>query len=89
MPTRRIVLAAALLLLVVLAFSAAALAAGGADLSWWLIGGGPPVTAGGISLSGGVGQVVVGAADSGAVSLCSGFWCAPPGQRVHLPVVLR
>jgi len=93
MRTRRILLAAAAVLLVVLSVSAAALAAGAPDLSWWLIGGGSPVAAGGVSLSGGVGQGAAETLEVGATNLCSGFWCAPrgqpPGQRVYLPVVLK
>jgi hypothetical protein len=89
MRTRRILLAATTVLLVVSALSAAALAVADFDLSWWLIGGGSPVAAGGVSLSGGAGQGVAGVVNSRATALCSGFWCAPPGARVHLPVVLK
>ena len=89
MRTRRILLAAAIGLLVVLAICAAAPAGGGPDLSWWLIGGGSPVAAGRVSLSGGVGQGVSGVLEAGATKLCSGYWCAPPVARVHLPVVLK
>ena len=89
MRTRRILLTAAAVLLVVLAVSAAALAAGDPDLSWWMIGGGSPVAAGSVSLSAGVGQSVTGAVNSGAIDLCSGFWCVPPGARIHLPVLLK
>jgi hypothetical protein len=86
---RKSFLAATILLLVVSALSAAALAADGLDLSWWLIGGGSAVSAGAISLGGGVGQGVAGEVESGQTGMCSGFWCAPPGQQVHLPVVLK
>jgi hypothetical protein len=84
-----ILLAVAALLLLASALSAVALAAGEPDLSWWMIGGGPPVTVGDVALSGGVGQGVAGPMETGATALCSGFWCAPSGQRVHLPVVLK
>ena len=93
MRMRRILLSTAVFLLIVSALSAAALAAGAPDLSWWLIGGGSPVAAGGVSLSGGVGQGAAETLEVGATNLCSGFWCAPPGQppgqRVYLPVVLK
>jgi hypothetical protein len=89
MRKRRFLLAAAAILLVASALSAAAMAAAVPDLSWQLIGGGPPVRAGSVALSGGVGQGVAGVVETRDTALCSGFWCAPPGERVHLPVVLK
>lgn len=86
---RKLLLAAAAILLLASALSAAALAAGPPDLSWWLIGGGVPVSSGAVSLSGGVGQGVAGTVDTSGANLCSGFWCVPPGARVHLPVVRK
>jgi hypothetical protein len=89
MRKHRFLLAAAAILLLVSALSGLAVAAAVPDLSWHLIGGGLPVRAGGIALSGGVGQGVAGVIESRDTALCSGFWCAPPGERVHLPVVLK
>ena len=89
MRVRKFLLAAVTILLLASALSAAALAAGPPDLSWWLIGGGAPVSTGTVSLSGGVGQGVAGTGKARDTDLCSGFWCAPPGARVHLPVVRK
>jgi hypothetical protein len=89
------ILLAAVLLLVVSALSAGALAADGTDLSWWLIAGGPRVSAGVVSLSGGVGQGVAGVVATGDANMCSGFWCVPamgPEPPIHcgyLPLLLR
>jgi hypothetical protein len=79
--------AAAAVLLAAAILTAVAVAASQPDLTWRLIGGGPPVGAGGVALSGGVGQGVAGVVERGSTALCSGFWCAPPGQRVNLPAV--
>jgi hypothetical protein len=81
--------AAAAVLLAAAILTAVTAAASLPDLTWRLIGGGSPVRAGGVTLSGGVGQAVSGIVETGATSLCSGFWCAPPGRRVHLPEVLK
>jgi hypothetical protein len=63
------------------------------DIPWWLIGGGPRVSAGRISLSGGVGQGVAGMMELGEANVCSGFWCAPPASwpyyDVYLPLVSK
>ena len=95
MRTRRILMAAAAVLLVVLVISGAALAADGPEISWWLIGGGSPVAAGGVNLSGGVGQGVAGVVETGTTGVCSGFWCVPaeapmpPSYERYLPLVVK
>ena len=87
------ILLAVVLLLAVAALSATA--ADGPDLSWWLIGSGSRVSAGAVSLSGGVGQGVAGVVEAGNANMCSGFWCvpslgpAPPIQNAYLPMVVR
>lgn len=86
--------------LVLLLSAGAALAAGEAasfEIPRWIIaGGGGTSAAGNFSLSGTVGQAVVGTGSAGTYNVCSGFWgspCANPVQgpqaRVYLPVVLR
>jgi hypothetical protein len=87
------ILLAAVLLLIVAALSATA--ADGPDLSWWLIGGGSRVSAGAVSLSGGVGQAVAGVMEAGNANMCAGFWCVPslgpepPTQYGYLPLVVK
>jgi X-X-X-Leu-X-X-Gly heptad repeat protein len=87
------ILLAAVLLLAVAALSATA--ADGPDVSWWLIGSGSRVSAGAVSLTGGVGQAAAGVAEAQDIDMCSGFWCAPsvgpdpPIQNAYLPLVVR
>jgi hypothetical protein len=89
MHRHRFLLGVAAILLLASVLSAAALAAAGPDLSWHLIGGGPTVSSGALSLSGGVGQAVAGSTETEKTASCSGFWCAPPGRHVHVPVALK
>jgi hypothetical protein len=60
-------------------------------IDWWVIGGGgSSVSSGSYSLSGTVGQPIMGADLSGTRYLCSGFWCgAMPEYHVYLPLILR
>jgi len=80
-----------LIVLLCLAVTVAALAADGYDL-WWSVvgGGGGRVQSGGLTLEGTLGQPVAGEVGSGALTLCSGYWCAGPSPRnVYVPLVER
>jgi len=75
---------AALLVLVSIAW-----AAGTPTIDWWVIeSGGGRSEAGVYTLTGVLGQPVVGAASNGSTSLCAGFGCgAEPVYYVYLPSV--
>lgn len=67
------------------------MAAGTPDIDWYVIGsGGGSTTVGDYTLSGIIGQPVVGLASSGDPDLCSGFWCRVLALvRIFLPIVLK
>jgi hypothetical protein len=86
-------LGSALLILVAfLMLAGVALAAGTPAIDRWVIaGGGGRAVLPSRSLSGTLGQSVVGVTSSGAHGLCAGFWCRPgaPRQASYLPLLLR
>lgn len=84
-----------LLVAILLLFFTMAMAGGsGIDLSWHHFpGGAGHIAAGSYTLDSSIGMPVVGQAQSGALTLCTGFWCiqGPPvlGQRLYLPAVVH
>jgi hypothetical protein len=66
------------------------LAADGAEIGWSVLsGGGGAVQSGSLTLNGTIGQIATGEVTSGAVALCSGYWCAPPAQTIYLPAIVK
>jgi hypothetical protein len=63
------------------------------DLSWWTIdgGGGTSTGAGGLELTGTIGQPDTGSASgSSGLTLLGGFWGAPgSGYRIYMPMIFR
>jgi hypothetical protein len=81
-----------LILVALLMLAGVALAAGTPAIDRWVIaGGGGRAELPAHSLSGTLGQSVVGVTSSGAHGLCAGFWCRPgaPWQASYVPLVLR
>jgi hypothetical protein len=74
-----------------LLISAAQAAPNAPSIDWWVIGGGGGSdTTGGTTLSGTVGQAVVGTDSNGTQELCTGFWCGATAEyKVYLPMVLK
>jgi hypothetical protein len=86
------VLILALVLALSLSVAGVALANGGLERPRWVLGGGASDSAaGGTVLRATLGQSVVGVVTSsgGDVTLRQGFWCAAPGYKIYLPLVIR
>jgi hypothetical protein len=94
---RRLLLVVGLLLLL---SAGLVLAADGAAPSYKIprfiiAGGGGTSGVRGLSLTGTIGQAVVGRGSGGIYSVCSGFWGGPCGEagllpnRIYLPLVVR
>jgi hypothetical protein len=60
------------------------------SIDWWVIGGGGgSASTGSISLSGTIGQAVVGANSNAPYEHCVGFWCGAGARySVFLPLVM-
>ncbi len=57
---------------------------------WVIGGGGSQAAAGGVALSGTIGQPLAYSAAGGSAELCAGFWCGLPGEyHLYLPQVIR
>jgi|OpeIllAssembly_1097287.scaffolds.fasta_scaffold2527604_1 hypothetical protein len=57
------------------------------SIDWYVIGGGGGV---GESVSGTIGQAMVGSVGDEVRSVCAGFWCGAVGRyAVYLPLVVR
>lgn len=68
------------------------LAQGGPSVTWWAFGsGGGAATVDDVSLSGGVGQWMVGSNTSGGTTLSAGFWGGAGFDllKVYLPLISR
>lgn len=86
---RKTALTAALILALLLTGLSLA-QSGGLNLDWWTVeGGGGSAAGGGYELSGTVGQFDAGALSQSGYELAGGYWTAPGGRAVFLPVVVK
>ncbi len=85
------------LLILILSFgwSTAAQTTDGYTITWWTIdGGGGTSTTSGYTLSGSIGQPIVGEISGGGYTLTSGFWAGVPDSsvqffQIYLPLLTR
>jgi len=79
------------LICLIILFSTPVMAAGIIEIDWYVIGsGGGSTTGGDYTLSGTIGQPVIGNASHANFDLCSGFWCKVVDYyKTILPLILR